>query len=63
MGAGGGTGAVAVGAVTDARVSVTRTTTDLGPLGTCLKASVVDLPSSPLVPPEVAQLQFGSLLP
>ena len=44
MGAGGGTGAVAAGADTEARVSVTGTAVDLGPRGTRLKASVVDLP-------------------
>ena len=44
MGAGGGTGAVAAGADTEARVSVTRTAADLGPRGTRLKASVVAFP-------------------
>ena len=44
VGAGGGTGAVAASANTEARVSVTGTAADLGPRGTRLKASVVDLP-------------------
>ena len=44
VGAGGGTGAIAAGADTEARVSVTGTAADLGPRGTLLKASVVDLP-------------------
>ena len=44
LGAGGGTGAVAAGADTEARVSVTCTVVDLGPHGTRLKASVVAFP-------------------
>ena len=44
MAAGGGTGAVAVGANAVARVSVTGIAADLCPLGTLAKASVVDLP-------------------
>ena len=44
VGAGGGTGAVVAGADTEALASETGTAADLGPRGTCLKASVVDLP-------------------
>ena len=44
VGARGGTGAVAAGADAVALVSVTGTATDLCPLGTLAKASVVDLP-------------------
>ena len=44
VGAGGGTGAIAAGADTEARVSVAGTAADLCPLGTLEKASVVDLP-------------------
>ena len=44
MAAGGGTGVVAAGADTEARASETGTAADLGPRGTHLKASVVDLP-------------------
>ena len=44
VGAGGGTGAVAVGADTEALASETGTTVDLGPHGTRLKASVVAFP-------------------
>ena len=44
MGAGGGTRAVAAGADTEALASETGTTTDLGPRGTHLKATVVAFP-------------------
>ena len=44
MGAGGGTGAVAAGADTEALASETGTAADLGPHGTRLKASVVAFP-------------------
>jgi len=57
---GGGTGAVAAGADTEARASETGTAADLGPRGTRLKASVVAFLSSPLLPPKAAQLQSES---
>ena len=44
VGARGGTRAVAAGADTEALASETGTAADLGPRGTCLKASVVAFP-------------------
>ena len=44
MGAGGGTGAVAAGADTEALASETGIAADLGPCGTHLKALVVSFP-------------------
>ena len=65
VGAGGGTGAVAAGADTEALASEIGTAADFGPHGTRLKASVVAFPllSSPLLPPEAAQLQSESQSP
>ena len=60
--AGGGTGAVAAGADAVALVSVTGTAADLWLRGTLAKASVVTCPSSPPLPPEVAQLLTESQL-